>query len=139
MHNYPFPSYGSLATDSTGNSYSTVSRESVMNNYNIVERKALENWGVDMLIDIFPSQDSFVKPIFAPLWSQTFPTDVTALEKDLDEIAWKYLVECVVCEPDEFDEKWNQLQEELDNAGREAAEQAVTEIIQKQAAFWQSE
>lgn len=139
LHNYPFPSYGSLAIDSTGNPYCSTTKESVIANYNIVERKVLNNWGIDMLIDIFPSASSFEEPLYTPLWSQAFPIEVTTVEKNMDDIAHKELIECVVCKPEEFDEKWDQFQEKLDKAGRQEVEKAVTEIIQKQIAFRQSE
>lgn len=138
LHNYPFPSYGSLAIDSTGNPYRSTTKESVIANYNIVERKVLKNWGIDMLIDIFPSVSSLEEPLYTPLWSQAFPIEVTTVQKNLDDIAHKELIECVVCKPEEFEEKWDQFQEKLDETGRQEVEKAVTEIIQKQIAFRQS-
>lgn len=48
------------------------------------------------------------------------------------------MIQCIACKPDEFEKQWKALQEELDNAGREQAEKEVTEIIQKQAAFWKN-
>ncbi len=138
FHNYPFPSYGSEAVDSTGNYYMPENKESVKVSYNKVEKQALKNWNMEMLTDIFPQPDKFEKPSYAPLWSQTFSVQLQRLQDKLDEITWKRLIQCIACKPDEFEKQWKALQEELDNAGREQAEKEVTEIIQKQAAFWKN-
>lgn len=130
-HVYPFPSYGNGAVDSTGNSYQVESKETVIENYNSVEKKVLEKWGVSMLTDIFPQPENLSSPTYAPLWSQTFPAEVTRIEKKMDEISWKYLIRCVTCKSDEFDKVWNEFQEKLEQAGREEAEKLLTKIMKK--------
>lgn len=137
-HSYPFPNYGSLKTDAKGNPFSLTNEESVKNSYNIAEQKALKKWGVTMLTDIFPQADTFENAKYSPLWAQIYPADVTAIEKKLDEIAWKCLIQCVICEPDKFDACWSAFQKKLTQAGRETAEQQITQIVKKQAALWQS-
>ncbi|HAU86296.1 MAG TPA: sugar ABC transporter substrate-binding protein [Lachnospiraceae bacterium] len=138
-HNYPFPCYGSKKKDENGNSFNITSKESVIKSYNIAEKKALENWGVQMLTDIFPQADSFPKAMYSPLWAQTFPVEVTNIEKKLDDIAWKGLIQCVVCKPEQFESNWSKLQQQLKAAGREEAEKQITSIVKKQAKLWQSE
>ena len=130
-HVYPFPAYGNGVVDSTGNCYQIESKETIVNNYNSVEKKVLEKWGVSMLTDIFPQPESLSSPTYAPLWSQTFPAEVTRIEKKMDEISWKYLIQCVACKPDEFDGIWKEFQEKLEQAGRENAERQLTNIIRK--------
>lgn len=138
-HNYPFPCYGSLKKDSTGNYISLTTKESIINSYNVAEKRALENWGVEMLKDIFPQADSFKEAEYSPLWAQTFPADVTDIEDKLDQISWKSLIQCVVCKPKEFEQKWSEFQETLKKAGRAEAEQKITDIVKNQAALWRNE
>lgn len=138
LHNYPFPRYGSRAVDSTGNYYSTINKQSVIEDYNMVEKKVLEHWGGTMLTDIFPQADTFKSLDYAPVWSQTFSAELKALEEKLNSISRKFLIQCIVCAPEEFDAEWAAFQEALIEAGREEAEQQISQMIKKQAEFWKS-
>lgn len=131
---YPFPSYGNLAVDSTGNTYSKASEEVIKSHYNQVEQAALEAWGVDMLIDIFPQKEEFKKEAYSPLWSQILPSDIEKLETNLDAVAWSGLINCIVCEPELFDETWENFQQDLINAGLYRANKEMTTMLRKEIA-----
>jgi putative aldouronate transport system substrate-binding protein len=128
-HVYPFPSYGNTAVDSTGNYYSVDNRDRVISEYNDQEKEALAHWNVTMLTDIFPQSDEFEEKEYTPLWSKILPADVQKILDRLDEIAWQGLIDCVVCSPDEFDAKWEQLQQNLISAGAYEAGEKMTEIL----------
>jgi putative aldouronate transport system substrate-binding protein len=131
-HVYPFPSYGNAAIDSTGNYYSTDNRELVISEYNEQEKTALEHWGATMLTDIFPQADEFEEKAYTPLWSKILPADLERILTRLDEIAWQGLIDCVVCDPDEFDDRWEQLQQELIQAGAYQAGEEMTELLREE-------
>lgn len=137
-HNYPFPSYGNTALDSTGNHFTTNSRELIISEYNSVQRAALDAWGVEMLIDIFPRKDEFEKKYYSPIWAKVLPSEVKTLQNALDEVAWPGLIDCIVCPPDRFDEQWEKLQDKLVEAGLYEAEALMTELIQEEAEFRRS-
>jgi putative aldouronate transport system substrate-binding protein len=128
-HTYPFPSYGNTAVDSTGNYFSVDNRESVIAEYNTEEQKALEQWDVTMLTDIFPQADEFEPKEYSPLWTKILPADLEKMLARLDEIAWQGLIDCVVCSPDEFDAKWEQLQQKLVSAGAYQAGEQMTKLL----------
>lgn len=136
FHNYPFPSYGDGVVDATGNTYSTVSRQSVIDTYNEAEVAAAEAWNVELLTEIFPQPDEFETPPYAAVWAQTLPAEFNDYATILDEIAWPGLIECIICDPSEFDAKWQELQDEMDANGRAEAEAMLSDLIQKQVAFW---
>lgn len=137
-HNYPFPSYGNTAVDSTGNHYTTNSRELIISEYNNVQRAALEAWGAEMLIDIFPGKEEFEKKYYSPIWAKVLPSEVKTLQNALDEAAWPGLIDCIVCPPGDFDEQWGKLQDKLVDAGLYEAEALMTELIREEAAFRKS-
>ncbi|MCM1193518.1 MAG: extracellular solute-binding protein [Butyrivibrio sp.] len=137
-HNYPFPAYGNTALDSTGNHFTTNSRELIISEYNSVQRAALEAWGVEMLIDIFPRKEEFEKKYYSPIWAKVLPSEVKKLQNALDEAAWPGLINCIVCPPDSFDYQWEKLQNELAEAGRYEAEALMTELIRAEAEFRKS-
>lgn len=129
LHSYPFPSYGNTVLDSTGNYFCILNPESVADSYNEQEQAALEAWDVERLTDIFPQADEFEKKEYTPLWSRILPADLDRQLSRLDEIAWEGLIDCVVCTPDKFDSKWDQLQQNLIAAGAYQAQEQMTELL----------
>lgn len=126
---YPYPSYGNQSVDSTGNSYSKSSREMVKEGYDEMEKEALKAWNVDMLTDIFPQKEEFSKDAYSPLWAMTLPDELEEMLAALDNVSWKGLIECVVSPADEFDAKWDELQQNLKAAGLEKADREMTALL----------
>lgn len=126
---YPYPSYGNQSVDSTGNSYSKSSREMVKEGYDEMEKEALKAWNVDMLIDIFPQKEEFSRDAYSPLWAMTLPDELEEMLAALDNVSWKGLIECVVSPADEFDAKWDELQQNLKDAGLEKADREMTALL----------
>lgn len=129
LHSYPFPSYGNTVLDSTGNYFCILNPESVADSYNEQEQAALEAWDVERLTDIFPQADEFEKKEYTPLWSRILPADLDRQLSRLDEIAREGLIDCVVCTPDKFDSKWDQLQKNLIAAGAYQAQEQMTKLL----------
>lgn len=134
-HNYPFPSYGNMALDSTGNHYTTNSREEIAAGYNEAQLAALKAWNVDMLIDIFPQKEVFEKKYYSPIWAKVLPSDIKNRCADLDAVAWPGLIDCIVCPPDRFEEHWEKLQADLVEAGLYEADAEMTELIRQEVEF----
>lgn len=126
---YPYPSYGNQSVDSTGNSYSKSSREMVKEGYDEMEKEALKAWNVDMLTDIFPQKEEFSKDAYSPLWAMTLPDELEEMLVALDNVSWKGLIECVVSPADDFDAKWDELQQNLKDAGLEKADREMTALL----------
>ena len=126
---YPYPSYGNQSVDSTGNSYSKSSREMVKEGYDGMEKEALKAWNVDMLTDIFPQKEEFSKDAYSPLWALTLPDELEKMLVALDNVSWKGLIECVVSPADDFDAKWDELQQNLKDAGLEKADREMTALL----------
>ena len=130
FHVYPFPSYGNMALDSTGNPYSRSTRETVIAGYDDEERAALDAWGVDMLSGIFPDLGEN-RQTLPPLWVLQLPPELAAMLDALDAAACPGLIDCIVCPPDDFDEKWDALQAALIDAGVEQANAMMNELVRK--------
>ena len=126
---YPYPSYGNQSVDSTGNSYSKSSREMVKEGYDEMEKEALKAWNVDMLTDIFPQKEEFSKDAYSPLWAMTLPDELEKMLVALDNVSWKGLIECVVSPADDFGAKWDELQQNLKDAGLEKADREMTALL----------
>jgi len=135
-HNYPFPAYGTGVEDPTGNTYTTKSKKSVTDEYNIAEKAAVDAWGVEMLIDIFPQPEEFAIPDYSPVWAQNLPSEFNDIATVLDDYAWTGLIKCVSAAEGQFEAEWEKLQSNLKNAGVTEAEEMLTKLIRNQVAFW---
>ena len=101
----------------------------VKEGYDEMEKEALKAWNVDMLIDIFPQKEEFPKDAYSPLWAMTLPDELGEMLVALDNVSWKGLIECVVSPTDDFDEKWDELQQNLKDTGLEKADQEMTALL----------
>lgn len=137
FHNYPFPSYGDGITDPTGSTYTTTSKSSVIGEYNEEERAAVEKWGVELLVDVFPQADEFEVPPYPPLWALAKPTEFDEIGNQLDEVAWSKLIECVIGSEADFDDTYNAMIAELEATGMSDAEAMLNEIIAEKVALIQ--
>jgi len=138
-HNYPFPTYGSKVKDHTGNYINRTNKDTIVNSYNAVEKMALEKLNLKTLTEMFPSEDMFREPSFAPIWSQTFHSGIQEKVNNLDNISWKMLIKCIMCNPEDFDSTWDKFQKMLEDAGLKQVESEVTRQVKKQVEFWAKE
>ena len=137
FHNYPFPTYGDGIKDPTGSTYTTTSESSVIGEYNEEERAAVEKWGVELLVDVFPQADEFEVPPYPPLWALAKPTEFDEIGNQLDEVAWSKLIECVIGSEADFDDTYDAMIAELEATGMSDAEAMLNEIIAEKVALIQ--
>lgn len=137
FHNYPFPSYGDGILDPTGSTYTTTSKEAVINEYNVEEKAAVEAWGVELIVDMFPQPDEFETPDYSPLWAYAMPLEFTETVDKLDEVAWSSLINCVTGSEADFDANYDAMIAELEATGMDDAEQMMSDIIAEKVAIVQ--
>ena len=137
FHNYPFPSYGDGIQDPTGSFYTTTSKDAVINDYNVEEKAAVEAWGVELLVDVFPQPDEFETPDYSPLWAYAMPLEFTEIVDKLDEVAWSALIKCVTGTEAEFDSNYDAMIAELEATGMMDAEEMMSDIIAEKVAIVQ--
>lgn len=137
FHNYPFPSYGDGILDPTGSTYTTTSKQAVIDEYNVEEKAAVEAWGVELIVDMFPQPDEFETPDYSPLWAYAMPLEFTEIVDKLDEVAWSALIKCVTGAEAEFDANYDAMIAELEATGMTEAEDMMTNIIAEKVAIVQ--
>ena len=104
----------------------------VKESYDEMEKEALKAWNADMLIDIFPQKEEFEKENYSPLWSLTLPDELNQILSNLNDIAWKGLIDCIVCKPEDFDAKWDEMQQKLKTVGLKKADQEMTALLREE-------
>lgn len=134
FHNYPFPSYGDGILDPTGSTYTTTSKDAVINEYNVEEKAAVDAWGVELIVDMFPQTSEFETPQYSPLWAYAMPLEFTEIVDKLDEVAWSALIKCVTGKETDFDVNYDDMLAELEATGMSEAEEMMTNIIAEKVA-----
>lgn len=137
FHNYPFPTYGDGILDPTGSTYTTTSKQAVIDEYNVEEKAAVEAWGVELIVDMFPQPDEFETPDYSPLWAYAMPLEFTEIVTKLDEVSWSALIKCVTGKEADFDNNYDAMLAELEAAGMNEAEEMMTNIIAEKVAIVQ--
>lgn len=135
FHNYPFPSYGDGILDPTGSTYTTTSKDAVINEYNVEEQAAVEAWGVELIVDMFPQPDEFKTPDYSPLWAYAMPIEFSEIVDKLDEVSWSALIKCVTGTEAEFDANYDKMIADLEATGLNDAEKMMTDIIAEKVAI----
>ena len=105
--------------------------------YNEEEKAAVEKWGVDLLVDIFPQADEFEIPPYPPLWAIAKPAEFDEISNQLDEVAWSKLIECVRGSEADFDDNYDAMLTELEKTGMSDAEAMLNEVIAEKVALVQ--
>lgn len=134
FHNYPFPSYGDGILDPTGSTYTTTSKQAVIDEYNVEEKAAVDAWGVELIVDMFPQTDEFETPQYSPLWAYAMPLEFTEIVDKLDEVSWSALIKCVTGKETDFDTNYDDMLAELEATGMSEAEEMMTDIIAEKVA-----
>ena len=135
FHNYPFPSYGDGILDPTGSTYTTTSKDAVINEYNVEEKAAVEAWGVELIVDMFPQPDEFETPDYSPLWAYAMPIEFSEIVDKLDEVSWSALIKCVTGSEADFDANYDKMIADLEATGLNDAEKMMTDIIAEKVAI----
>lgn len=135
FHNYPFPSYGDGILDPTGSTYTTTSKDAVINEYNVEEKAAVEAWGVELIVDMFPQPSEFKTPDYSPLWAYAMPIEFSEIVGKLDEVSWSALIKCVTGSEAEFDANYDKMIADLEATGMSEAEAMMTDIIAEKVAI----
>lgn len=135
FHNYPFPSYGDGILDPTGSTYTTTSKDAVINEYNVEEKAAVEAWGVELIVDMFPQPSEFKTPDYSPLWAYAMPIEFSEIVDKLDEVSWSALIKCVTGSEADFDANYDKMIADLEATGMSEAEAMMTDIIAEKVAI----
>jgi hypothetical protein len=53
-------------------------------------------------------------------------------------VAWPGLIDCIVCQEEDFDATWDKLQQELVDAGLYEAESLMTQVVQDEVEYRRS-
>ncbi|MDY7224697.1 ABC transporter substrate-binding protein [Halalkalibacterium halodurans] len=132
------PRYGDGALDSTGQTYTINSREQEIANQTEIEREVLNNYGVEVWKDLYPSKDELIESSWGAAYNIPIPagSKLDVNNQRMLDIAFKRVPQAILSDPDQFDEIWDQFMRDLDKVGVEESEEEFTQIIRDTVELW---
>ena len=133
---YPFPMLGNNHIDSTGNLITRDSPELIRRNYLDVERETLAAYDAEMWTDLFPPSEALGRSRHGQAWQYALTPDLNARVLEADNYMKTALSNIVLGRPENFDAGWERIQRDLSAMGIEAANRAMTQMIQDKVELW---
>lgn len=134
------PGYMEGVKDSSGQYYTTSNKESIVARYTETEKEVLAAYGKETWADFFPPLLSFPVRQWPKEGSlvDSLPADsdgAIAFAKVQDAVK-KGVINAVVASPEDFDTAWDQMVQEMENAGLETFLSSIEALMQEQLEIW---
>ncbi len=139
-YTYPWPMYGNLHKDSTGNPYTTDNPVEIMKSYSKAEKEYMDAYNIQFWGDIYPPEEEFpVKP-WGAAWKHegTMDADWKAVNDKILSICKKNLPKIIMAEPDEFETTWTGFVKQMEANGVRELEAQFTQAIKDRIELWNS-
>jgi len=135
---YPFPQWGNGAVDSAGNSITPDTQEDLIANYNAAEKEVISAYGMESWIDWFPSSEELGISKHGAAANFVIPSgsDLEIIQKKADDLTEQKITQAILGKPDDFEEAWEKMQQELIDMGIEDANKDMTKITQNLMELW---
>ncbi|GAA0353732.1 ABC transporter substrate-binding protein [Alkalibacterium iburiense] len=138
QYTYPFPQWGSGAVDSNGQGITRTTVEEIRENFVDAELEALEAYDAELWVDLFPAPEELGIPAHGRAYEIPLPTDseVNIFQQRADDYTTQKITEAILSDPNDFDAIWDEMLEQLDSFGAEAANAEMTDIVNKRLELW---
>lgn len=136
VYTYPFPERGDGVKDPTGQYYTANSPEQLIKNYTDVEKEVLAAYGIKMWKDLYPQADELPKSVWGQAWQIPIDGELSVIVQKCQDIMERGIPKAVLAKPEEFDEVWESIMEELRKAGVEKANAEFTKLVKARIELW---
>lgn len=135
---YPFPQWGNGAVDSNGQSITPDTQEDIIAEYTEAEKEVLSEYAMESWVDWFPSTEELGVSNHGAAANFTIPSgsDLEIIQQKADEISEQKITQAILGKPENFDAAWNEIQQDLIDAGIEQANKEMTKITQDVMKLW---
>ena len=137
-YTYPFPQWGNGAVDSNGQSITPDTQEDIIAEYNDAEKEVISEYGMESWVDWFPSTEELGVSQHGAAANYTIPSgsDLEIIQQKADEISEQKITQAILGKPEDFDAAWDEIQQDLIDAGIEQANDEMTKITQDVMELW---
>ncbi|MBI9014795.1 MAG: extracellular solute-binding protein [Clostridiales bacterium] len=138
VYGYPFPIWGRGKLDESNNYYNPDSQEILMANYTEIEKEVMAAYDVNTWAELYPTADELPVSLWGEAWDIPIPTgsSIRFQLQECDEIMREGLIRTVLSKPDEFDENWEDIMEQLDRANVHLMGNEFTKLVKARIELW---
>lgn len=135
---WPFPTWGTGAVDSNGQSITRSTKEDIEANYTAAEKEALEAYGIDLWVETFPTPEELGSPKHGKAYEYVLPSnsDVNITQTKADDYTTQKITEAILAKPEKFDAIWDEMQKGLKDMNIEEANQEMTQLTKDRLELW---
>ncbi|MCK8061668.1 MULTISPECIES: ABC transporter substrate-binding protein [unclassified Fusibacter] len=141
VYTYPYPIWGDGKKDKQGNFYNPENEEDVKKQYSDDERSALKAYGVENWSDLYPSAEELPVSVWGEAWDIQIPINspIRSQLNACDAIIKQGLIQVTISQPEDFDQLWDDLMNELDKAGVHQMGKLFTQLVKERVSLWQQQ
>jgi putative aldouronate transport system substrate-binding protein len=138
---YPFPVWGNGKKDSLGQPFTTRTTNNIIETYSPIEKEVLAAYGEKMWKDLYPQQEELKKSSWGMGYMINIPgeSDLAEILKKCDENMKEGLPKVILCKPEQFDQAWDKMMEELVSHGVNIANREFTKLVKEQVELFNKE
>lgn len=138
LYTYPFPYYGNVVKDSTGQYYEAFETlEKIIAGQSPIENEIMKAYGVRTWKDLTPASSEFpVKPYGAAWLMNTDDPDYNAIENQVTDIGYKMIPAAILADPSKFDAAFDAYIQAIQDAGVEKLAAVMEQKIKERVEMW---
>ncbi len=135
---YPFPTYGNGILDSTGQVFTPFDTiENIIATQSDLENEVLAGYGVRAWKELYPQKDEFPVKSWGAAWLVNMEDpDWKAADDRILHIGYAMVPAVIICDPSEFDAKWDEYQQALKDADLDMVTEQFTKALQDRSELW---
>ena len=135
---YPFPTYGNSVKDSTGQYYEAFDTlEAIVARQSDIENEVLAAYGVKGWKELYPQSDEFPVKSYGAAWLVNIEdNEWKAADDKILKLGYQKIPLAVLAKPSDFDQKWEEYQKALKDAGIDEVSATFTKALQDRTQLW---
>lgn len=137
-YKYPFPAYGNAVKDSTGQYFEAFETlEAIIARQSDLENEILGKYGVKAWKELYPQASEFPVKFYGAAWLVNIEDpEWKAADDKILKTGYKMIPAAILAKPSEFDQKWDEYQKALKDAGLDEVSQQFSQALKDRTELW---
>lgn len=138
IYEYPFPRWGIGKKDSFGNEYDPSGKDYEIESFTAIEKEVLKAYDAEIWADLYPTKEELPISKWGEAWDLPIPSDspIRYQLEACDGIMKAGIVKSMLVSPDEFDDTWDTIMNDLEVAGVHQMGLEFTKLVKNRIEFW---
>ncbi len=135
---YPFPTYGNAVKDSTGQYFEAFDTlDAIIARQSDIENEVLAAYGVRGWKELYPQSSDFPVKSYGAAWLVNIDDpEWKAADDKILKTGYRMIPATILAKPTEFDQKWEEYQKALKDAGLDEVSATFSKALQDRSQLW---